>query len=90
MPPPGATETVDPGKFFWINSAIAPPRGYHDPPMGPVIIFKSIFAWPKAINGTKQKIRPTSRQILSLIFISVPPFYVLSIKSNPQNHPFPC
>src|SRR4030042_4370126 len=72
MPPPGATETVDPGKFFWINSAIAPPRGYHDPPIGPVIILISTFSWPMPKKGQiRKKIIPNPKHKQTILFIFI-------------------
>jgi hypothetical protein len=72
MPAPGTTETLVPGIDFWINSAIAPPKGYHDPPIGPVINFKSTFSWLEAKTGTNKQIIKTAKN-----FILIPPFFDL-------------
>lgn len=53
--PPGNTDTLTPGLSFWMASAIAAPKGYQAPPIGPVIILRSAF-WAKLAPIGKNKI----------------------------------
>src|SRR4030043_1848870 len=67
-PPPGETAIVTPGMPFWMASAIAPPKGYQEPPIGPVIIFRSNF-WAKTEEPQRRKNKDKHTNTICNLFI---------------------
>ena len=78
------TDKVTSGICFWMASAMAPPRGYQAPPMGPVMIFRSYF-WAPAPAGLRIKNR-TNPMATQAIRFKIPSSLKLKTRhSFPRN-----